>query len=94
MIALCLAAFLFMGSFSASLRAEDELRTEDSRTGEKMVVDALIVRPLGILGTVAGTIVFVVSLPFSALGGNTEKAFQKLVAEPASYTFARPLGDL
>jgi hypothetical protein len=35
-----------------------------------------------------------VSLPFSAMGGNTKTAFNKMVADPAAFTFKRPLGDL
>jgi len=42
---------------------------------------------------VVGTAVFIVSLPFSALGGNTKIACQKLVKDPAKFTFKRPLGD-
>jgi len=48
---------------------------------------------LGIVATVFGCAVFVVSLPFSALGGNTKQAVQKLVKEPAAFTFVRPLGE-
>ncbi len=92
MAVLILMAAFIMGPMGA--RAEEMTSAVDPRTTEKMVVDALVVRPLGIIGTVAGTLVFVVSLPFSALGGNTDSAFQKLVAEPAAYTFTRPLGDI
>jgi len=40
-----------------------------------------------------GCAVFIVSLPFSLLGGNTKQASQKLVKDPASFTFVRPLGE-
>jgi hypothetical protein len=33
-------------------------------------------------------------LPFSLLGGNVGESAEKLVAEPARYTFTRPLGEL
>jgi hypothetical protein len=59
-----------------------------------MVVDALLLRPLGIVATVVGAAVCVVSLPFSAAAGNTDEACQKLVKEPAGYTFQRPLGEI
>lgn len=58
-----------------------------------MTFDAVIVRPASFVATVAGTGLFIVSLPFSLLGHNTDKAGKRLVAEPAKYTFARPLGD-
>jgi|YNPNPStandDraft_1061719.scaffolds.fasta_scaffold46331_2 hypothetical protein len=55
--------------------------------------DALVLRPLGILATVVGAAVFVVSLPFSAPTGSVEHAAEKLVVEPYRFTFERPLGD-
>lgn len=58
-----------------------------------MGFDAVVVRPLGLLATVLGTGLFVVSLPFAALGHNTDQIGKRLVVEPAQYTFARPLGD-
>ncbi len=58
-----------------------------------MVADALIVRPLGIVATVAGFGLFVISVPFSALGRNVGEAWHGMVVYPAKFTFARPLGD-
>ncbi len=62
-------------------------------SGEAMVADALVARPIGLLTTVIGSTIYVVSLPFSILGGNEKNAREKLVNEPASYTFKRPLGE-
>jgi hypothetical protein len=45
------------------------------------------------VGTVFGCGAFLISLPFSLLGGNTKEAFNALVAQPAQYTFLRPVGD-
>lgn len=61
-------------------------------SGEAMIADALVARPVGLVTTVAGSAVYIVSLPFSLLGGNEKQARQKLVVEPARYTFKRPLG--
>jgi hypothetical protein len=58
-----------------------------------MLFDFFVVRPVGIVATAIGTVAFVISWPFSALGGNSGTASQKLVSEPAAYTFARPLGE-
>lgn len=58
-----------------------------------MTIDALVARPVGLVATLAGTAVFVVSLPFSAIGGNSEEAWDRLVVSPAEYTFKRELGD-
>jgi hypothetical protein len=59
----------------------------------QMIMDALVIRPVGIVGILFGTAVFVVSIPFSALGGNTRTVYENLVASPARYTFKRELGD-
>ncbi len=59
-----------------------------------MFADGLLVRPLGLTGLVLGSVTWVVTLPFSALGGNIGEATQKLVVEPAQFTFTRPLGEL
>jgi len=57
-----------------------------------MIIDGLVVRPLGLVATVLGSVAFVVTLPFSALGGNVEEARENLVDAPAAYTFKRCLG--
>ena len=75
---------------SAFARAQT---VDEENSGALMTADLILARPLGIVATVLGCAVFVVSLPFSALGGNTKQASQKLVVEPASFTFNRPLGE-
>lgn len=57
-----------------------------------MVADFLVLRPLGLVTIVAGFTVFVLSAPFSALGGNINTAWDKMAVDPAKFTFARPLG--
>ena len=44
--------------------------------------------------TLVGAAVFVVTLPFSALGGNVGEAGTKLVKEPFEYAWLRPLGEM
>lgn len=63
-------------------------------SAEAMIGDLLILRPIGIAVTALGAAVFIVSLPFSVLGGNTKDAFHELVVDPARFTFNRPLGVL
>lgn len=62
-------------------------------SGEAMLMDGVLVRPLGIGATLVGSVVYVITLPFSALGGNADVAAQKLIKEPAAFTFTRPLGE-
>ncbi len=83
---------LVLVPFGTGALAQIQSQEEEISAG-KMVIDGLLIRPLGIVATVAGSVLFVVSLPFSALGGNVKKAAKKLVIEPAKFTFTRPLGD-
>jgi hypothetical protein len=65
---------------------------EDEPTALAMTGDLLVARPLGIVVTAIGAAAFVVSLPFSAAGGNVEQAADTLVIGPARETFVRCLG--
>jgi hypothetical protein len=91
MILLLIAAMIFIPFGTSALAQSKDL--DNKITAEAMVADILVVRPLGIVASVVGTAIFIVSLPFSALGGNTKIACQKLVEDPAKFTFKRPLGD-
>ena len=62
-------------------------------SADMMAADLVLIRPLGIAATIVGTVFYVVAYPFSAMGGNTEESYQKLVVEPAKHTFKRPLGE-
>jgi hypothetical protein len=68
--------------------------TEKEITSGKMAADLVLVRPLGIVATLLGGGIFILSLPFSALGGNVDEAYHRLLVDPAKFTFKRPLGDL
>ncbi len=72
----------------------DDQYQDNSVSAEKMILDLVVVRPLGIAATTVGTAFFIVSLPFTAIGGNTKEAGRKMVTEPSYFTFKRPLGHL
>lgn len=65
---------------------------EDEPSGGEMMVDAVVARPIGLVTTAVGAAAFIVTLPFSAMGGNIDKAADKLVVDPARETFVRCLG--
>lgn len=95
LIATTLALVLLVTTSLVS--AEIPYATDDKAadvSAEAMIADAVMLRPLGLAATVAGTAMFVVSLPFSLLTKRVDKAAQKLVVAPAKYTFTRPLGQL
>ncbi|EMP54738.1 hypothetical protein ACFQGA_03550 [Marinobacter koreensis] len=82
-VAACLMGFSSMGY----AQAVDETPSALAMTG-----DALFVRPALLATTIIGSAVYLVSLPFSALGGNAGEAGEVLVVGPAKATFVRCLG--
>ncbi|WP_367104613.1 hypothetical protein [uncultured Psychrobacter sp.] len=49
---------------------------------DTMVVDTVVGKPLQLVTAVTGTAAYLVSLPFSLIGGNADQAQQKLFVEP------------
>lgn len=83
---LVLTSSLPMASFAAG-------KSVDERPGEvAMIGDTLLARPTLIGSTVIGAVLWVVTLPFSALGGNVGEAGKTLVVAPAKNAFVRCLG--
>lgn len=66
--------------------------TVEAPNAYSMIGDLVIARPLLIGATVLGAAAFVVSLPFTALGGNVGEAGKALVVEPGKAAFVRCLG--
>jgi hypothetical protein len=71
----------------------DDPNTVSGDKGTDMLVDAVVMRPLGLVGTALGTVITVVTLPFTLPAGNAGEAAQAMIVAPAEYTFNRPLGD-
>ncbi|WP_213878422.1 multidrug transporter [Pseudomonas sp. dw_358] len=57
-----------------------------------MMGDLLVARPLLIAATAVGAVLFVVALPFAALGGNVKATGRALVVDPGRAAFVRCLG--
>ena len=87
-----LVAAMVLVPFATPVLAGTQASKDNSDAGA-MAADFLFARPVGIVAIVAGSAIFVVSLPFSALGGNVKDASQKLVMDPVKFTFKRPLGE-
>jgi hypothetical protein len=84
----------FLGlPLNAAMAAENDQIMQNDLNAPAMAVDLLVVRPLGIVATVCGSALCLLSLPFAAAGGNMQEVYDKTVAEPAAFTFKRPLGQ-
>ncbi|MGH8352953.1 MAG: multidrug transporter [Pseudomonas sp.] len=70
----------------------DPMYTANAPKAYSMIGDLLIARPFLIAATAIGAVAFVISLPFSALGGNVGEAGKALVVEPGKEAFVRCLG--
>ncbi|MFI8481926.1 multidrug transporter [Pseudomonas sp. NPDC078700] len=70
----------------------DPIYTANAPKAYSMIGDLLIARPLLIGATIIGTAAFIVSLPFTALGGNIDEAATALIQEPGREAFQRCLG--
>ncbi len=58
-----------------------------------VLLDLFILRPIGLVATVAGAVIFVGSLPISLPTLSVGRTYHELVKRPAKYTFYRSLGD-
>ncbi len=87
-LTLLVASVTATPSFAEAM--DDQINQRPS-TGA-MVLDALVARPMLMAMTLGGTAVFVITLPFSALGGNVEESAKALVVGPAKNTFTRCMG--
>jgi hypothetical protein len=68
--------------------------TEGNPDGNDIVADLFLLRPVGIVATIFGSACFVLSLPISAPTQTSGTTWKKLVADPAKFTFARPMGHI
>lgn len=82
-LAACLLAFSSIGHANT---------IEETPSALAMTGDAIFVRPVLLATTIIGSAVYLVSLPFSLLGGNAGEAGEVLVVGPAEATFVRCLG--
>ncbi|MDX2374535.1 hypothetical protein NJD71_10395 [Psychrobacter sp. PP-21] len=73
---------LMVASMQPTFAAIEIDETDFGPSYETMVVDTVVGKPLQLVNAVAGTAVYLVSLPFSLIGGNADQAQQKLFVEP------------
>jgi hypothetical protein len=83
---------LIVFSFSSFIFASDYY-PENPSAGD-VVGDILILRPVGLIGTVIEAVAFVVSLPVTLSLSRDEEAYDFLIRDPYAFTFRRPLGKI
>jgi hypothetical protein len=84
MVALCACILVPSTGWSSTI--------EETPSAIAMTGDVLFVRPVMLATTILGAGLFIVSSPFSALGGNVGEAWDVLVEGPFETTFVRCLG--
>lgn len=89
-----LAVIMILNPLSImATHVEGDLNTKKGGPDPAVIIaDLVVARPLGLVVTVIGSAVFIVALPFAALGDNVDEVKDSLVITPAEYTFQRPLG--
>lgn len=88
------ACFLYATSLVQAASDSYTPRDKDDVSVEAVMIDGLLLRPAGIVAMIIGSATFVVTLPFSIPTKSVDRAAQKLVVDPAKYTFVRPLGQV
>ncbi len=63
-------------------------------TGEFIIWDALILRPMGLAAMAVGAGGAVLAYPWTRSSHSQDRVRRELFQKPYSYTFCRPLGDI
>jgi len=64
----------------------------EKASATEIVGDLFLIRPVWLAFTVLGTGAFVVTSPFTGIGGNIKHAAEVCIVKPAKRTFSYPLG--
>ncbi len=82
-----------LSAAAVSLAITTPALADNQPSADVMAADVVILRPALLASTVAGSVVFLVSLPATAISKTVKTSAHALVVTPAKATFARPLGD-
>ena len=86
LVVLLAVSFLFAGNVNAN----------PAGSGSKtpaIMADAFICRPMGVIALIAGSAIYIVSLPFTTMANGQEEAKRNLILYPYHYTFTRLRGE-
>ena len=82
LLSIMVSTGLVFASMQPALAAIEIDETDCGPSYETMAVDTIVGKPLQLVAALAGTAAYIVSLPFSLIGGNADQAQQKLFVEP------------
>ncbi len=60
----------------------------------KIVGDVILLKPVGFVVMVAGTVLYIASWPIAAITDSSDHTYEVLVKQPYDYTFTRPVGEI
>jgi hypothetical protein len=66
---------------------------DDPIEDEWNILDLLIARPVGIIAGIAGTGIFILSLPFTIPTGSVDDAAKMFIVNPFKFSFVREFPD-
>jgi hypothetical protein len=102
-LVILMAVFAMLTTMMAvPLRAQEAASPDPSQAGEfkskymgeYILVDALILRPLGIAAGLIGLGGSIVAYPFACVTCSGDRVDRELIQKPWDHTFKRPIGDI
>jgi len=88
-----LVVSLGMGCLSSTGWAEDKWAKEDPVVQGWSIMDVVFARPLGVAAGIAGSAIFIVSLPFTIPAGGVKEAADMFIVKPFQFSFTREFPD-
>ena len=80
-------------AFADEVVQGEDVLPDSAPSAGAMAFDLVVIRPLSLVATLLGSGLFLLQLPLDLIQGTPPvDPAQKLVVEPARYTFDRPLG--
>ena len=80
---------------NAGVFAADQSETASAKPSTAAILaDIFALRLGGLIGTICGTVGFIVSLPVTVPTKKIDPVGEMLVITPFNYTFTRPLGEI
>ena len=92
-LVLLLAVMLIGTALSVEGWAESKIRTRTPNDDALPLMDLVFARPMGFLAAIAGTGLFIVSLPLTLPSNSVDKAAKMLITDPFHFSITRPFPD-